>query len=637
MKLIKVADRYIVESTYEEKDAIKRAGFRWDPDDRRWWASSEQVAANLVGKADMDADIDEALRPLAEAKQNALTGSRAKDAALDIPRPEGLDYMPFQKAGIEYAMNRQGTLIADEMGLGKTIQVLGLINLDQSIKNVLIICPASVKLNWRNEARRWLVRPMTVDVANGRFPKAQFVIVNYDILKKHQDALTSRDWDLAVADESHYLKNPKAQRTKLGIEILKGARRRILLTGTPILNRPIELFTQISLLDPGVWGSFWGYAKRYCDAHQETIGWGRHAKKVWKMDGASNLEELQERLRSTIMVRRLKADVLTDLPSKTRQVIEVAPNGQQSYIDHETAADTKWTSEVSEAETARDMADANEDAATYETAVARLQGIRKAMFTEMARLRHETALAKLDKVADHVREVLDSTDKVVVFAHHRDVIDRLEAELSAFHPVTLTGRDNITQRQQAIDRFQYNPDTRVFIGNIQAAGIGITLTAAHVVVFAELDWVPGNITQAEDRVHRIGQNDAVLVQHVVLDGSLDAKLARTLVDKQRIIDLALDTETAAPEVPEAKKPTNRTVSAEEIPLIHKGLRVLATLDPDRASGVNSVGFNKIDTDFGHSLAQSEELTPKQAWYGRRLLKKYHRQLPDEVYGPLHGL
>lgn len=214
----------------------------------------------------------------------------------------------------------------------------------------------------------------------------------------------------------------------------------------------------------------------------------------------------------------------------------------------------------------------------------------------------------------------------------------------------ITGETAQAERQAAVDRFQTDPACRVFVGSIKAAGVGFTLTASSHVIFAELDWVPGNITQAEDRCHRIGQTDSVLVQHVVVDGSLDARMADMLVAKQDVIDRALD-KGAAPiaqttaTVEQANKvlaavavtaPKTPDMPAEQVAAIQKALRLLANLDPDYACEKNDAGFNSADGDFGHKLAGLATLTPRQAAAARKMLLKYKRQIPNEVYEVLKG-
>lgn len=276
-----------------------------------------------------------------QAQQTATaTASRATNANVEVPAPKGREYLPFQKAGIAFALDRPATLIADEMGLGKTIQAIGVMNATGA-DNILVICPASLRLNWRNELKRWLVkRELGIGIATGKsFPADEIVVINYDILAKHRTALRARDWDVVVYDEVHYCKNQKTQRTKeaLGYADKKGvvevppipAKRRLLLTGTPILNRPVELWPLLQAMDPQTWRSFFGFAQRYCAATNNGHG--------WDFSGASNLDDLQRRLRQTIMVRRLKADVLKELPAKRRQLIALPANGLSEHVERERA------------------------------------------------------------------------------------------------------------------------------------------------------------------------------------------------------------------------------------------------------------------------------------------------------------
>lgn len=196
------------------KDLVKAAGFRFDPNAKVWWTTSEQVAAKVARPDAVDA-INAERAEAARKAQAAIEASRATSADVAIPAPAGLDYLPYQKAGIAYCMERDAALIGDDMGLGKTMQGIGTINADPEARAVLIICPASLKLNWAKELRKWLVRPMTIGVAEGKtIPTTDVVIINFDIVAKHRAAIDAREWDILIVDEAHYLKNPKAQRTK---------------------------------------------------------------------------------------------------------------------------------------------------------------------------------------------------------------------------------------------------------------------------------------------------------------------------------------------------------------------------------------------------------------------------------------
>lgn len=644
--VIKLKDGiYVAESNMDDRFALKDAGFTWTRIVAYKWATkSPEIASRLVRYC--DESCRSKLQEIHEGRKQNIEASRAASADIEIPVPEGLEYLPFQRAGIAYASQRACTLIGDEMGLGKTIQVIGMINADETIKRVLVICPASLKLNWRKELWKWLVRPLRVMIADGIFPPeeiADIVIINYDVLKKHRAQIRSRKWDVICLDESHYAKNPKAQRTKEIVGDGKwnkstremeytvrplDARRKLALTGTPILNRPIEIQPVVGWLCPEEFGSFWKFAMRYCNAHQGGFG--------WDLSGSSHLDELQEKLRSTIMVRRLKADVLTELPAKRRQVLEIPANGAQGIVDKESTAYGRHQEEIDELRVMVELSKVSENPDDYKNAVAKLSECTRVAFTEISKLRHEVALAKVPAVIEHSIETLENVGKLLIFAHHHDVIAGLMEGLKDFSPVKLTGEMSQGERQASVDNFQTDNDCRVFIGSIHAAGVGLTLTASSTVVFAELDWVPANLTQAEDRTHRIGQKESVLVQHIVIDGSLDARMAKAIVDKQEVADKALDRETEVIPVTigEVKgvsvtrkqiEEEYQEITPEEVFEIHAKLRLLSTWC-DGARTRDASGFNKFDAGIGKSLAQQERLTNRQAVLGKKLVRKYRRQL-----------
>jgi SWI/SNF-related matrix-associated actin-dependent regulator 1 of chromatin subfamily A len=581
--------------------------------------------------------------------QARVEASKATDAQVEIPCPEGLAYLGYQRAGISFAgrayqEGREGVLIADEMGLGKTIQAIGCINADPKIGRVLIICPATLKINWSRELSKWLTRRMTIAIATSQcFPSADIVIINYDILTKWKEKL-SYYWDLVIADECHWVKNPKAQRSK-AIMGHKGNRRtgepassgipckrRLALTGTPICNRPVELFPIINWLSPRDWPNFFSYAKRYANGHNN--GWG------WDFTGASNLEELQTKLRSTIMVRRLKKDVLTELPPKRRQVIELPANGCTGLLAEQARMEEERENRLVALRAAVELAKVSDSEEQYAAAVKALQEGQKVAFEGGAKIAHEIALAKVPYTVEHVREALEEGGKVVLFAHHLDVIAAIHREFPG--SVVVTGDVSYEDRQRAVDRFQTDPQCNLFIGGIKAAGVGLTLTASSHVVFHELDWVPGNMCQAEDRCHRIGQRDSVLVQLLVLEGSIDVRKARVLVQKQEIIDRALDRAVADQlrnervelirSVTVSREEVARqaaTITPAQVAAIHEALRMIAGVC-DGASRRDEVGFNGCDAFIGRALANQSRLSQKQAVLGQRIIRKYHRQVGTEI-------
>ena len=589
--------------------------------------------------------------------------SRATDAEIAVPCPAGLAYLGYQKAGIKFGLDRPAVLIGDEMGLGKTIQAIGILNALPEKARVLIICPASLKLNWQRELKRWLVTDRSVLVADSKtgaelIGALSITIMNYDILHKFWRTLRAREWDVLIADEAHYLKTPDSRRTQMVFgrkakkattkrEALEAvppvhAKKRILLTGTPISNRPVELFPLIEYLDPVRWTNFFKYANRYCDAHNNGFG--------WDFTGSSNLEELQDILRTSIMVRRLKKDVLTELPAKRRQVIEFPAEGKLAqFVADESEAYGDHEEELSELHAQVELAKASDNPDDYTKAVENLRKGVAAVFAGMSTSRRLLAEAKIDLCIEHIREAVEEAQKVVVFAHHKSVAAAIAAAFGNA-AVTLVGDTPMVERQAAVDRFQRDPSCKVFVGSIGAAGVGITLTAASHVIFCELSWVPGEVSQGEDRCHRIGQRESVLVQHLVVEGSLDATMAKRIVAKQEVIDQALDTLRAPMlEMPVASTArgsatvgSSKEKIAKEAELMtpderaaaHEALKFLA----GRCNGArdwDGAGFSKIDTCLGKDLAARTWLSPKQAALARKIAWRYRKsQLPESLVARL---
>jgi SWI/SNF-related matrix-associated actin-dependent regulator 1 of chromatin subfamily A len=472
--------------------------------------------------------------------------------------PDGLAFLPFQREGIAFALNRfgsgkRGVLLADEMGLGKTVQGIGILKAQPFLRNVLIVCPASLKTNWLLELKKWNVhKTLPIRIADGsRFPANGLVITNYDQLAKvpTHSAYVS-NWDLIIFDEGQYLKNPKSQRTQHATNIAKHAKQVLLLSGTPLENRPVELWPLLQILDPEEWdpagvlkgqhvgagenAGFYRYAQQYCNAHERVVSsfvnprtGERILKKVWDISGASNLPELQTRLKSTLMIRRLKQDVLTELPPKRRQIILLPAErtGDGEHLDYQPLYDTL--------------------PASLEECLELLHRSQLPEFKDWSKIRHEQAMRKIPYVLDHVRNVFaNGIQKLVLFAHHINVLDGLRAGLDEFNPAIIVGSTTPEDRQGQVDRFQEDGSCRLFLGSLKAAGVGLTLTAASHVVMAEADYNPSVNNQAEDRTHRKGQMNSVLIQYILQDETLDAHLVRLVVAKQDVVHAALDLETS---------------------------------------------------------------------------------------------
>jgi SWI/SNF-related matrix-associated actin-dependent regulator 1 of chromatin subfamily A len=451
----------------------------------------------------------------------------------DIPCPSGLSYFPYQVEGIEFALQREGALVGDEMGTGKCISTIGVINaLGDSANRILIICPASMRLTWREELERWLVKPRSIGVA-GVDPvseqilaRVSILIVNYDRLGKMRQLVLGRRWDIAILDESHLVKNPEAGRSRIALSIQ--ASRRLALSGTPMCSRPIELHPILSWLDPDRWplNSRFAFAQRYCGARHTSFG--------WNILGNSNTAELARVLRSSVMIRRTKAQVLPELPPKLRRIVEITPSTDlEVLVGRELAAFRAWQNTQ------------GKDTGPFLKSVPRAKAnvfTSDLAWDKLSQARLALALAKVPIVSGFVREMLEAgSGKIVLFAHHREMIARLEESLSFARPAVLHGGTTAIGRQKAIDRFKTDSSTQVFIGQLQSSGLGLTLApAASHCVFEELSWVPSELSQCEDRLHRIGARDSIFVQHLVLSGSLDAVMVRTLIAKQAVLSEVLE-------------------------------------------------------------------------------------------------
>ncbi|KAI8819051.1 P-loop containing nucleoside triphosphate hydrolase protein [Fimicolochytrium jonesii] len=433
--------------------------------------------------------------------------------------------MPFQKSGLQQIVRRKGkVLLGDEMGLGKTIQAIATCYFYRSEWPVLIICPSSLRLTWKAEIIKWLDVPETdiqvIFTAKDLLKEtATFAIVSYDLAsrKTMEDQLVLARFKVIVADESHYLKSRDAKRTKCILPLIKRAKRALLLSGTPALSRPIELFTQIgALVQPFTSATQFGV--RYCDGRQSRYG--------WDFTGASNSAELHWYLERTVLVRRLKKDVLKQLPEKTRQCVYVEVSAKAK------AALKKLKMKEEKLEDAR--------AGGTEEKQAKIMENQRSNFIEMYK---ETGMAKLPAVLEYLTELYNhTTKKFIVFAHHLGILSALSEEFTKLQAkfIKIDGSTPAPTRQPLCDTFQTDPETRVAVLGITAAGVGLTLNAADLVIFAELFWNPGQILQGEDRAHRIGRKGNVDVKYILANDTLDDVQWPLISRKLDVVGQSLD-------------------------------------------------------------------------------------------------
>jgi SWI/SNF-related matrix-associated actin-dependent regulator 1 of chromatin subfamily A len=512
-------------------------------------------------------------------REQSLRESRGENAELgDLLKDVMVEPYPFQKAGVAYLQSRKRGIIGDEPGLGKTIQALMIVHVKQSYPCIAVV-PATLKTNWRKEARRCIPElgaPDAVQILSGESmkdkkgneividPKAKMIIINFDILPIWLPKLVALKARSIIIDESQFVKNMDSQRTKAALELAAGARYevkegnkratrtqvnpgieyRYLLSGTPMPNRILELESQLDILGMiEMFGGKGGFRMRFCGPEAKTIyvrGGHGETKQVFSFKGASHVDELQRRLRETVMVRRLKDDVLTELPPKRHQCIELPNEELKHFVDEENEIEARYAKSIADLKVVVEQARISGNEASFQEASARLKKQYEAHFTEMARLAHDVGMAKVPYVIQMCLEILEGEEKIAVAAHHHDVEDALIAafEAAGIKTVALTGRESPKKKDAAIEAFM-NGDARVFIAGMKC-GIGYTITRASRMVQAEMDWTPGVMDQTSDRIHRIGQKDSVLITYVTLENSLDAKKVGMLVAKRDVAFRALD-------------------------------------------------------------------------------------------------
>ena len=514
-------------------DQIKSlSGRKWNPDGKFW------TAPVLVENIQKLIEFGFLICPELEV----ILKDEMKRTEIDFSDESALDGLyPFQKDGVAFIEKKQGrALIGDEMGLGKTIQAIGYLKLHPELRPAVIVCPASLKLNWEKEILQWMpFSSDTIAIVSGREKRViseDIIIVNYDILSEStmvvkvgkdgkpiinektgkaqktkkvfcRDDIKRMEPKIAIIDESHYTKNSKADRTQAVMDLAKTADKVIALTGTPIINRPIEFFNILNILDGRRWSSFWKYAQTYCGAKHNGFG--------WDFSGASNTDKLYKEVQST-MIRRLKSEVLPDLPAKVRSVIPLEIGNRSEYDEMVKGI--------------QDMLDSDD-----ENIPAALQ------LTRFETLKQLVVEGKLIACFNWISDFLESGEKLVVFTTHTNTIDTLYENFSGSNPVKLDGRTSQADRQAVVDRFQNDPNCKLFIGNIKAAGVGITLTSASATCFVELGWTPGEHDQAEDRVHRIGQEaDSVNAYYLLANDTIEMEIAELLDEKRKVLESVLD-------------------------------------------------------------------------------------------------
>lgn len=526
------------------------AGAIWDTDLKFWKVDSPTPisAKQLLDLAELhsfefDAKVLFKLTALITEGTQTMLQSMASTSSFEI---KGLRKTPynFQVSGIEFGIQQKHILIADQMGLGKTIEAMGIIaHLD--LYPAIIVCPAIVRLNWQREILAWISKldPKKISVLGGRTPYdiagSKIVILNYDILPWWVATLRKLNPRAIVYDEIHYAKTSTSKRGKASRLLAKDIEYVVGLTGTPILNRPAELINPLRILGRlDEMGGKQYFERRYCAAQKDNFG-------RWNTSGATNLKELNDRLRSTgIFIRRLKKDVLHDLPRKLPPTIiplELANRTEYNKAEREFA---KWLGQRA----VEDSKFKSSIKGLPPTEQIRAIAKRRSSVEQRARDNEElqkwsalTQLAsegKFDGVKEHLNNFLESQEKIVVFAWFIKTQQKLSKQFD--RSVHALGVDSDRERNAAIDAFQSRPEIKLLVASIKAIGIGVTLTEAHHVAFVEFGWTPADIDQATDRLDRIGQKFPVNTYYYIAVGTIEEDIIDIIDRKRRIVGEATD-------------------------------------------------------------------------------------------------
>ena len=444
-------------------------------------------------------------------KSSLIKTHNVQSVTIDYSKYSHRPPLDHQKIAIEKLTGSKRFILADDMGLGKTTSTI-IAALETGSKKILIICPASLKINWQREIENYSNRSIFIAEGKKFSTESDFVIVNYDILKnfhdsdpkkKEESVLIQSNFDLVILDEAHMISNAQAQRTKIINSFVKNIDKVWLLTGTPMTSRPMNYYNLLNIIESPVAQNWKAYAIRYCQGFQFTAG----KRKVWNVSGASNLEELRDRTSKQIL-RRLKEDVL-DLPDK---IITPVYLRLKSKEYEELMGDYY------------DWYDKNPDESSSLTV----------QFSKLMKVRKVIANEKTRQTIEFAENIIDQGKKVIIFTNFTDTLQTIYHHFGK-HAVYLDGSCSNSVRQQAVDSFQNDEKIKVFVGNLKAAGVGLTLTSAEAVIMNDLSFVPAEHAQAEDRAYRYGQKSNVLVYYPLFENTIEGVIYDILNKKKQII------------------------------------------------------------------------------------------------------
>jgi len=467
--------------------------------------ADKEKAYHIWGKVFENEELHDFWLP----KAAIIKDNSVQNVVVDYSKYSNRPPLEHQKEAIQKLLENKKFILADDMGLGKTTStIIGA--LETGSKKILIICPATLKINWKREIENYSDRPIFIAESKNFSTEHDFVIANYDIIKnfhdpknKEESLILNSKFDLVIVDEAHYIKNATAQRTKLINDLVKNTERLWLLTGTPMTSRPMDYFNLLSLVDSPVSKNWMAYAIRYCAGYQFKVG----NRKVWNITGASNLEELRERTSGTIL-RRLKENVL-DLPDKIITPV---------YLKLKSKAYEDVMGEY------YDWYDKNPEESKSLTV----------QFSKLTKVRQIIAEEKIQQTIEIAENIIEQGKKVIIFCNFTDSLNKI-VEHFGKTAVKLDGSMSQHERQYSVDQFQENEKIKVFVGNIKAAGTGITLTAGEAAIFNDLSFLPSDHAQAEDRSYRYGQKNNVLVYYPIFENTIEGIIYDILNNKKQVI------------------------------------------------------------------------------------------------------
>ena len=435
---------------------------------------------------------------------------------------------PHQIVAINELLRNEKFILADDMGLGKTTSSI-IAAMEGGFKKILVVCPASLKLNWKKEIMNYDIESNISIVDSVDFKFKKWTIVNYDILKnfhdlpkrgvKLEDQETSvidfHKFDLVIADEAHYLKNSTSNRTKIFNDFSSRIPNRWLLTGTPITNKPIDFYNLLHICESPIASNWVHFVRRYCAGKQ--INRKGSKQKFWLTSGASNLDELKD-YSSEFILRRTKKDSI-DLPQKTIKPVYLPLNYCRGYNDYIREYE-QWIEEM----------EANGEKPTMSDHLTKLIKVRQLLSND-----------KIEHTIQLVEDLIENDHKVIIFSCFTQTINTIYEHFGK-SSVIIDGSVSKEKRHLAVEKFQNDDKIKVFCGNIVAAGVGLTLTEGTIVIFNDLDWTPTNHAQAEDRAYRIGQKNDVHIIYPLFDETLDIIMFETLRKKMKIINQVMGDE-----------------------------------------------------------------------------------------------